>query len=188
MVIVMIESIRDEFRRYQSLAERALEQVADEALSAPGPGDGNSLATIAWHIGGNLRSRFTGFLDEDGEKPWRDREGEFARRQVSREALMAQWQVGWSALFAAIDPLTDADLTRTITIRRQPMTVHEALHRSLAHISYHVGQIVYVAHVHRGSGWQYLSIPPGGSAAYNAAPTGETARAHTARLRQKPDA
>ena len=87
-------------------------------------------------------------------------EGEFARRQVSREALMAQWQVGWSALFAAIDPLTDADLTRTITIRRQPMTVHEALHRSLAHISYHVGQIVYLAKAMKGGAWTYLSIPP----------------------------
>lgn len=178
----ILDSIRAEYQRYQVLAERALDQVPDVAISAPGPGDGNSLATIAWHIAGNLRSRFTDFLTSDGEKPWRNREDEFAKREVTREQLRAHWQAGWSALYDAINPLTDDDLHKTVTIRGQALTVHDALHRSLAHASYHVGQIVYLAHAHQGTAWEYLSIPPGGSAAYNAAPTHETPGAHIKKL------
>ena len=178
----VVDSIRAEYLRYQMLAERALDQVPDESLGAPGPGGGNSLTTIAWHVAGNLRSRFTAFLTEDGEKPWRNREDEFAARTVSREALRTQWLAGWSTLYDALTPITAADLHRTVTIRGQPLAVHDALHRSLAHVSYHVGQIVYVAHALRGDAWEYLSIAPGGSAAYNAAPTHETPGAHVARL------
>jgi hypothetical protein len=178
----VLDSIRAEYRRYQVLAERALDQVPDAMLAAPGPGGGNSLTTIAWHVAGNLRSRFTAFLTEDGEKAWRDREDEFIPRAVSRDELRAHWQRGWTALYDAIEPLTDTDLHRGITIRGQSLSVHDALHRSLAHVSYHVGQIVYLAHAHCGTTWAYLSIPPGGSAAYNAAPTHETPGEHIARL------
>jgi hypothetical protein len=177
-----LDSIRAEYQRYQALAERALDQVPEPSLSAPGLGGGNSLTVIAWHLAGNLRSRFTAFLTEDGEKPWRNREDEFASRVVSREELRAHWQAGWAALHEALETLTDADLPRTVTIRAQPLQVHDALHRSLAHVSYHVGQLVYLAHAHRGGAWEYLSIPPGGSAAYNAAPTHETPAAHVAKL------
>lgn len=179
----VLDSIRAEYQRYQVLAERALDQVPDALLSAPGFEGGNSLTVIAWHVAGNLRSRFTAFLTDDGEKPWRDREDEFAVRVVSREELRAQWLAGWTALYDAIGPLTDADLRRVVTIRGQALTVHDALHRSLAHASYHVGQMVYLAHAHRGRAWDYLSIPPGGSAAYNASPTHETPGAHVATLR-----
>ena len=179
----VLDSIRAEYQRYQVLAERALDQVSDEALNTPGPGAGNSLTTIVWHVAGNLRSRFTAFLTEDGEKPWRDREGEFAPRSVSRETLRTEWLAGWAVLHDALAPLTDGDLHRTVTIRGQSLAVHDALHRSLAHVSYHVGQIVYLAHAHRGAGWTYLSIPPGGTAAYNAAPTHESPGAHAERLR-----
>lgn len=179
----ILESIRAEYERYQVLAERALDQVADERLSAAGPAGGNSLATIAWHLSGNLRSRFTAFLTEDGEKPWRNREDEFAARVVSRAELRAHWTAGWAALYDALNALADADVTRTVTIRGQSLPVHAALHRSLAHVSYHVGQIVYLAHAHQGPAWEYLSIPPGGSAAYNAAPSRETPGAHVAQLR-----
>lgn len=179
----IVDSIRAEYERYQALAERAFEQVSEPKLSAPGLGGGNSLTVIAWHQAGNLRSRFTDFLTEDGEKPWRNREDEFAPRVVSRAELMAHWNAGWAALYGALAALTDADLQRTVTIRGQPLEVHDALHRSLAHASYHVGQIVYLAHAHQGATWEYLSIPPGGSAAYNAAPSNETPGAHTAKLR-----
>ena len=178
----VLDSIRAEYQRYQVLAERALDQLPDALLSTPGVGGGNSLTTIAWHVAGNLRSRFTAFLTEDGEKPWRDREDELAPRAVSRDELHAHWLAGWTALYDALEPLTDDDLQRTVTIRAQGLHVHDALHRSLAHVSYHVGQIVYVAHAHRGATWTYLSIPPGGTAAYNAAPTHETPRAHVERL------
>ncbi len=178
----VLDSLRAEYRRYQLLAERALAQVSDEQLHFSGPGGGNSLVAIAWHVGGNLRSRFTAFLTEDGEKSWRDRESEFASRVVTRPELHTHWQTGWTALFEAIDPLVDEDLHRTVSIRGQSLAVHDALHRSLAHVSYHVGQIVYLAHAHRGAAWDYLSIPPGGSAAYNAAPNRETPGAHIEHL------
>jgi uncharacterized damage-inducible protein DinB len=179
----IIQSIDAEYRRYKALAEAALEQVPEAALSEPGPSGGNSLAVICWHVSGNLQSRFTDFLTSDGEKPWRQREEEFAARTVSRADLRAKWSQGWDALLSALAALTDADLSRSITIRGQELTVHQALHRSLAHTSYHVGQIVYVAHAICGSEWRYLSIPPGQSDTYNANPTGETAATHAKRLR-----
>jgi uncharacterized damage-inducible protein DinB len=181
----LIDSIRAEYRRYKALAEAALEQVPEPALSQQGPSGGNSLATICWHVSGNLESRFTDFLATDGEKPWRRREEEFAARTVTRVELMAKWNRGWDVLLATMDTLTDADLPKSITIRGQALSVHEALHRSLAHTCYHVGQIVYVAHAIRGREWHYLSIPPGQSDTYNANPTDESAQAHAKRLGAK---
>jgi hypothetical protein len=184
---ILIESIAAEFRRYQALAEAALKQVPDESLSLPGPNGGNSLAIICWHVSGNLQSRFTDFLTSDGEKPWREREEEFASRTVSRAELDAKWARGWGVLSATLADLTDADLTKSVAIRGRPLAVHEALHRALAHISYHVGQIVYLAHVIRGAEWQYLSIPPGGSAAYNANPQFDKPAEQAGVLKGKPD-
>ena len=180
-----MDSVVAEYRRYKALAEAAFDQVPEPALSQAGPSGGNSLATICWHVSGNLQSRFTDFLTSDGEKPWRQREEEFAARQVSRAELMAKWNRGWDVLLATLVTLTDADLSKTITIRGQALIVHEALHRSLAHTCYHVGQIVYVAHAIRGPEWRYLSIPPGQSDAYNANPTDESAQAHAKRLGTK---
>jgi hypothetical protein len=167
----LIKSIEFEYRRYKALAEGAFEQVPDDLLSAPGPGDGNSLAIICWHVSGNLKSRFTDFLNSDGEKPWRKRDEEFAERSVSKSDFITKWNEGWTVLFATLDALTDDNLQRTVKIRGQNLFVHEALNRSLSHTSYHVGQIVYIAHAFRGKDWHYLSIPPGGSAAYNTSPT-----------------
>jgi len=170
---MLIEAIREEYRRYKALAEGAFVQLSDAELAAGGPAGGSSVATIAWHVSGNLRSRFTDFLASDGEKPWREREEEFAARTVTRDELLTTWNAGWSALFDAIAGLTDQDLGRTVTIRQNPLLVCEALERSLAHTSYHVGQIVYLAKALRGPSWRYLSIPPGQSAAYNAASRSE---------------
>jgi uncharacterized damage-inducible protein DinB len=181
----LIDSIRAEYRRYKALADAALEQVSEPSLSQQGPSGGNSLATICWHVSGNLESRFTNFLTTDGEKPWRRREDEFAARQVPREELLVKWNRGWDALLSTLASLTDADLPKSITIRGQALSVHEALHRSLAHTCYHVGQIVYVAHAIRGRDWRYLSIPPGQSDTYNANPTDESAEAHAKRLSPK---
>jgi hypothetical protein len=129
-------------------------------------------------MSGNLRSRFTDFLVSDGEKPWRHRDEEFEERTVSRDALLAKWDEGWQALFAALSGLRDDQLSSTVTIRSQPLKVHEALHRSLAHAAYHVGQIVYLGKMFQGTEWKYLSIPPGGSVAYNQAPGSEKPAAH----------
>ena len=178
----IIESITGEYHRYKALAEAAIGQLTDDQLAAPGPSGGNSIATICWHVGGNLRSRFTDFLTTDGEKPWRRRDDEFGARSVTQAELLAHWEMGWSALFAALDGLTDADLSRTVTIRGQALRVDQALHRSLAHASYHVGQVVYTARALCGPGWRFLSIPPGQSDAFNAAPERQQAAAHAAAL------
>lgn len=120
-----------------------------------------------WHVAGNLKSRFTDFLTTDGEKPWRDRESEFAARTVTAAELSAKWEDGWSALLTEVDALSDADLARTVTIRSQPLSVLDALQRSLAHTSYHVGQIVFLSRLLTGGRWEWLSIPPGQSDEFN---------------------
>jgi uncharacterized damage-inducible protein DinB len=178
----IIESITGEFRRYKTLAEAALHQLSDDELVAAAPNGGNSVATNCWHVGGNLRSRFTDFLTTDGEKPWRQREEEFTARTVSHAELLAHWEAGWEVLLATLAGLGDADLPRAVTIRGQSFRVDEALHRALAHISYHVGQVVYAARALRGPAWRFLSIPPGQSDAFNAAPERQTAAAHAAAL------
>lgn len=177
-----VVSIEAEYRRYKALGEAAMAQLNDAELGAAEGASANPVTVIVWHLGGNLASRFTDFLTTDGEKPWRNRDDEFAARTAARTEVMARWERGWSVLFEALAQMTDADLARTITIRSQPMRVHEALHRSLAHASYHVGQIVHIAKQHRGETWHSLSIPPGQSVAYNLAPTRETPAAHAAKL------
>lgn len=165
----IIESITGEYRRYKALAEAALSQLTDAQLVAPAPGGGNSIATVCWHVGGNLRSRFTDFLTSDGEKPWRKREEEFEPRSVTKAELLAHWEAGWSVLFSTLAALSDEDLSRAVIIRGQVLRVDAALHRSLAHTTYHVGQVVYAARALCGTGWRFLSIPPGQSDAVNAA-------------------
>ncbi len=171
----VIDSIVSEFHRYKALAEGAMSQLSDEELNASGPGGGNSVVVLVWHVSGNLRSRFTDFLTTDGEKPWRHRDTEFLHRTVSRHELETKWEEGWRVLFGALAALTDADLARTVTIRNMPCPVHEALHRSLAHAAYHVGQIVYLAKSFRGEAWESLSIGAGKSEEYNRAQFGEEA-------------
>jgi uncharacterized damage-inducible protein DinB len=163
----VVDSVRGEFLRYKELGEKSIAQLSDEDLSRSVSSEANSIATISWHISGNLKSRFTDFLTSDGEKPWRHREEEFASRTVTRDELLAKWNEGWSVLIDALSSLTDDQLEQTVMIRSQPMTVAAALHRSLAHISYHVGQIVFVAKSIRGGDWNYLSIPPGKSDDFN---------------------
>ncbi len=160
----IVSSIESEYRRYKLLAEAAIHQLDDAQLCENGNGSFNSIATLAWHVSGNLRSRFGDFLTSDGEKPWRDRDAEFAVRSVTKLDVLATWEEGWAVLFATLQGLNDADLARNVTIRGSALSVAEALHRSLAHIAYHVGQIVLMAKTMRGTDWQYLSIPPGKSA------------------------
>ena len=181
----IIDSITAEFRRYKALADSALAQLDDSELAVPGPNGGNSAAVLVWHIGGNLASRFTDFLTSDGEKPWRQRDEEFVPRTVTRHEMVEKWNTGWNALFNALDGLTDDHLRNTVTIRGQSFEVHDALHRALAHVSYHVGQIVYLAKSIRGESWNCLSIPIGASEAYNKNPTLQDPGAHSAAIRNR---
>jgi uncharacterized damage-inducible protein DinB len=167
----MISSFQTELSRYRAIGEKALAQVPDEALDAVPAPDGNSVAMLVRHLSGNMKSRFTDFLTSDGEKPWRERDREFEAWHPSREELDATWREGWAVLEGTLNRLTDSHLQRQVTIRGQNLTVHDALCRALAHVAYHVGQIVLLARVHAGGGWDWISIPKGGSAQYNADPT-----------------
>lgn len=167
---------RSVFRKYQQLAEDAMAQVTDSQLfevpceepaSLDLAHDSNSIAVIVKHVAGNLRSRWTDFLTTDGEKPWRNRDAEFAGVPENRESLISDWQQGWACLFAALEPLTDEDLGRTVKIRGEAHSVMQAVNRQLAHYAYHVGQIVWLAKHFQGSRWKSLSIAKNASAAVN---------------------
>jgi len=167
----MLPSTVQEFRRYKALAEGAIAQVGDPDLLRGEGGASNSIAVLMAHLSGNLRSRFTDFLTSDGEKPWRDRDHEFAAANPSREQLWATWEQGWDVLFSTLESLSEGDLRGSVTIRGVSLTVVEALQRSLAHLAYHVGQIVLLARGFAGEAWTPLSIPPGQSNQYNENPT-----------------
>ena len=155
------------FRYYKKLAERAIEQVSDDQLSAVLDEEMNSIAVIVKHMSGNMRSRWTDFLTSDGEKPDRNRDAEFTDPPSTREALLAVWNDGWQRVFSALEPLTDADLSRTVTIRGEAHSVMQAINRQLAHYACHCGQIVLLAKHFQGGSWESLSIPKGKSADFN---------------------
>lgn len=153
-------------RQYKRQAEAAMEQAPDDRLAwAPDPGS-NSIALIVKHMAGNMRSRWTDFLTTDGEKPGRARDSEFEAPPATRAELMRLWDDGWRRVFAAIEPLTEADLARTVTIRGEPHSVMQAIHRQVAHYAAHIGQIVYLAKHIRSTEWKSLSIPRGRPAEY----------------------
>ena len=159
------DSLR-ELRKLKSLADRALAQLADDQalFHRPNPG-ANSLAILIKHLAGNMRSRWTDFLTTDGDKPDRNRDGEFELgADDTARRLHQRWEAGWQTTLDSIGALTPDDLEKTVTIRREPHTVPQAIRRQTSHYAYHVGQIVYLAHHIVADGWSYLSIPPGKSA------------------------
>jgi hypothetical protein len=162
-----IEDSRALFSQYKKLADRAIAQVSDQQLFAVLDPEANSIAILIRHMAGNMLSRWTGFLTSDGEKPTRHRDQEFENPLASRDELLSLWESGWSALFTALQPLTDADLTRTVTIRGEAHSVLQAIHRQIAHYSMHIGQIVLLAKHLASAQWQSLSIPRGASADFN---------------------
>ncbi len=161
-------SARKMFSYYKSLGDKAIAQLDDEQLNWQYNDASNSMAIIIKHIAGNSISRWTDFLATDGEKEWRNRDDEFENEPASKENLITVWDKGWQCLFDAIEPLTDNDLLRIIYIRNEAHTVIEAINRQLAHLSYHVGQIVYLAKMVSGQSWQPLSIPKGKSKEFSA--------------------
>ena len=165
----ILDALLGQFRRTQRMAERAFEQLEDEDFFFKLNPRQNSIHVIVKHLAGNMRSRWTDFLTSDGEKLDRDRESEFVEDVVPREQILQTWETGWAAVFAALEPLTDADLTRTVRIRGDPLSAADAIVRQVEHYGYHVGQIVLIAKHLRGEKWNYLTIPPGGSAEFNRA-------------------
>ena len=157
------------FRNYKQLAERALAQISDEDFFRTIDQESNSIAVNIKHMAGNMVSRWTDFLTSDGEKPERNRDLEFEMLpNTTRDEMLAYWEQGWQVTFAAIEPLTAADLMRTIRIRGQDHTVVQAINRQIAHYAYHVGQIVYLAKHFKSGAWQSLSVPKNKSGEFNA--------------------
>jgi hypothetical protein len=159
------------FRYYKKLADRAMAQCPDEALFVTLDAESNSIAIIVKHLAGNMRSRWQDFLTTDGEKADRNRDTEFETPPATRSELMEMWERGWKYVFDALEPLTEADLTRTVTIRSEPHTVMQAINRQIAHYAHHVGQILFLAkHLTftKTGKWESLSVPRGKSAEINA--------------------
>ena len=162
-----ILGIRKLFEYYKSLGDKTLSRVTDEQLFWQPNSESNSLATLVYHLHGNMLSRWTDFLTSDGEKEWRDRDSEFENNHHSKEELLNKWEEGWMCLFSAISTLREEDLDKVVYIRNQGQTVMEAVHRQLAHYSYHVGQMVFLGKMLVGKEWESLSIPKGNSKNYN---------------------
>ncbi len=164
-------------RQYKRMAEDAIAQVTDEQLFLAEDEEMNSIAILVKHMTGNMRSRWTNFLSSDGEKPDRNRDSEFVDPPATREALMNRWAQGWDLVFSALEPLSDADMSRTVTIRGEPHSVLQAINRQVAHYACHVGQIVMLAKHFQHDKWRSLSIPRNKSAEYNrTALSGEASR------------
>ena len=157
------------FRYYKKLVERAIAQCPDEGLFTALDEESNSIAIIVKHMAGNMRSRWRNFLTTDGEKPDRNRDTEFEAPPTTRAELMELWEAGWKYLFDALEPLNEADVTRTVTIRTEPHSVMQAINRQMGHYSYHVGQITFLAkHFSAKAGqWTAVTIPRKKSGEFN---------------------
>ncbi len=158
------------FRQYKQLADRAMAQCPDAGLFATLDEESNSIAIIVKHMVGNMKSRWTDFLTTDGEKPDRNRDSEFGEPAKNRAELLAMWERGWKIVFDAMEPLTDADLARTVTIRTEAHSVMQAINRQIAHYSSHIGQIIFLAKhfaVKETGNFNSLSVPRNKSAAFN---------------------
>ena len=155
-----LDDLRSQFHKVKQHAEDAIAQISDDELFATLDTESNSLAVLMKHMAGNLRSRFTGFLTTNGEKPDRNRDGEFEIQQrPSRQAILEHWETGWRCLFNTLDTLSPADLSREVEIRSERLSVIQALNRALVHQAEHAGQIVFLAKHQRSSEWKTLSIP-----------------------------
>lgn len=154
-------------RYYKELGEKTFGQLTDAEIHFTPNAASNSIAVIVQHMSGNMLSRWTNFLTEDGEKPWRQRDEEFEVHDYTKQQVVELWEKGWACFLDALTPLNENDLLKTIYIREEPLLVIDAINRQLAHYPYHVGQIIYIGKLIRDTGWQSLSIEKGKSDDYN---------------------
>jgi len=162
-----LSSVTKQFQYYKSLGDKTFGQLKEQDIHCQANENSNSIAIIVKHIVGNMLSRWTNFLTEDGEKTWRHRDSEFEDTYTSKSDMITHWEKGWYCLFDAINTLKDNDLERLIYIRNQGHTVTEAINRQLSHYAFHVGQIVFLGKMIANENWESLSIPKGKSASYN---------------------
>jgi hypothetical protein len=169
-----LKDVISQFHKLKELAEKALAQVRAEDLFITLDPESNSLATLLQHLGGNLRSRWSDFLVSDGEKPDRDRDREFeVAAGTTREDLFGRWEEGWRCLFQTLAALSEEHLTMTVLIRAEPHSVVKAIDRSLTHVAYHVGQIVFLAKHLASDHWRTLSVARGRTREFNEKIMGE---------------
>lgn len=152
---------------YKDLGDKTFEQLNEWDFHYQPNDESNSIAVIIQHMAGNMLSRWTNFLTEDGEKEWRQRDDEFAVHEYNKQQLLELWEKGWNCFFTALESLKKKDLKKTVHIRKEPLTVIDAINRQLAHYPYHIGQIIYIAKIIKNTNWKNLSIPKGESQAYN---------------------
>jgi len=162
-----LDSAIKRFKEYKTLGDKTFAQLNDEEMLYQPNEASNSIAVIVQHLHGNMRSRWTNFLTEDGEKEWRNRDEEFEAQQLSKQQLTGQWNEGWKVFLDTLESLQEDDLLKTITIRTQPLVVIDAINRQMAHYCSHVGQIIYIGRLIKGEAWQSLSIPKGASQQFN---------------------
>lgn len=158
---------------YKDLGEKTFDQLHEKDFHIIPSVESNSIAIIIQHLAGNMLSRFTNFLTEDGEKKWRQRDDEFEKHDYSKQQIIDMWQKGWSCCLSALESLKEEDLLKKITIRQESLTVIDAVNRQLAHYPYHIGQIIFIARMIKKENWENLSIPKGKSQQYN---TGHNAK------------
>ena len=162
-----LQTIIRRLKYYKDLAEKAFEQFDEKDFHYQPNEESNSVAIIVQHIAGNMHSRFTNFLTEDGEKEWRQRDDEFEIHNYSRQQVIDLWEKGWKCFLDALEYLNEDDLLKTIYIRKESLTVIDAINRQLAHYPHHIGQILYIGKLIKGEKWKNLSIPKGRSQQYN---------------------
>jgi hypothetical protein len=158
LVDELLSSCNKRMREYKTLGEKTFAQLNDADFHSQPNEASNSIAIIIQHLHGNMVSRWTNFLTEDGEKHWRQRDEEFEGQSHSRQQLLLLWEEGWNVFLSSLASLEEEDLLKTITIRRQPLIVIDAINRQMAHYSYHVGQIVYLGRWMKEGDWQHLSM------------------------------
>lgn len=162
-------TIATRFNYYKQLADKTFAQLSEDEMHWRPTAESNSIAIIMQHLYGNMMSRFTHFLTEDGEKLWRKRDAEFEPMELTKQDLLDCWETGWSLVLSSIQSLSEAELMQTVYIRSEPLTAFDAILRQLAHYSYHVGQIVCLGKMMKNENWNNLSVQKGGSAAFNEA-------------------
>lgn len=162
-----LSSIKKQFEYYKSVGEKTFDQLDEKDLFWQYNEESNSIAIIVNHLWGNMKSRWTDFLTSDGEKEWRNRDLEFESIINTKNDLIEKWNDGWKCLFYALDSVTEDNFETKIYIRNQEHSIIEAVNRQLAHYSYHIGQVVYIGRMIKGSEWKSLTIPKGKSKEFN---------------------
>ena len=162
-----LETSISRLKYYKELGDKSFEQLNEWDFHYQPNDESNSIAVIIQHMAGNMLSRWTNFLTEDGEKEWRQRDGEFETGKQSKAELISLWEKGWECFLGTLTSLKKKDLKKTVTIRQEPLTVVDAIIRQMAHYPYHIGQIIYIAKIIKSKSWKNLSIPKGASQEYN---------------------